>query len=155
MAEWDDQQSANDTVTPPSAITIPGWIWREVIGHLRNAMPAEGCGLLAGSGPRARGAVVHFFPGTNELRSARRYRMAGKEVIDAHRTMRERGWWLAAVVHSHPRGSATPSATDLREAHYPEAALVIVDLFNAEPVARVWTLRPGERTAAEIELRIE
>ena len=90
------------------------------------------------------------------LMSSTRYRMDGKEVIDALRTIRERGWWLAAIVHSHPGGPATPSHSDLREANFPESALVIVDLSGAEPAARAWLVDFGQdRVATEVEFRLE
>jgi proteasome lid subunit RPN8/RPN11 len=96
---------------------------------------------------------VHFFPGTNELNSPTRYRMAGREVIEAHKIMRERDWWLAAIVHSHPRGPATLSPTDIREALYPHAALLIVDLSGPDPVARAWRVESGPpRAAVEMPL---
>jgi proteasome lid subunit RPN8/RPN11 len=140
-------------VTPLTSITLPLAIWRQVIVHLRQALPAEGCGLLAAAGPRADVRIMHFFPGTNELNSPTRFRMAGKEVIGAHKVMRERGWWLAAIVHSHPKGPATPSPTDLREALYPDAALLIVDLSGLEPVAKAWQVQTGPpKTATEVAL---
>lgn len=82
--------------------------------------------------------------------------MAGKEVIDAHRVMRERDWWLAAIVHSHPNGPVTPSATDLCEANFPEAALLIVDLSGPEPEARAWWLNVGRpRKFSGVAIRVE
>jgi proteasome lid subunit RPN8/RPN11 len=149
------RQPANDTATPIGSITIPHTIWDQLTVHLRQALPNEGCGLLAAAGRRDDCLAIHFFPGTNEQESPSRYRMAGKEVIDALRTIRERGWWLAAIVHSHPTGPTTPSPTDLREANYPESALMIVDLSGAEPGARAWQVSGGlERTAIEIKFRV-
>jgi proteasome lid subunit RPN8/RPN11 len=147
------QQRDNDTVMPLAAVAIPDEIWREVICHLEEALPSEGCGLLAASGARRHGRVVHFFPGTNELNSPTRYRMAGREVVEAHKVMRERDWWLAAIVHSHPKGPATLSATDLREALYPHSALLVVDFSGPEPVAKAWQVQNGPpRLAVEVAL---
>ena len=147
------QQPDNDTVTPLEAIAIPCEMWRNVIAHLRQALPNEGCGLLAASGSRSIARVVNFFPGTNELNSPTRYRMAGKEVVDAHKVMREQEWWLAGIVHSHPKGPATLSPIDLREALYPDSALLIVDLSEPEPLARAWRLQDGPpRSAVEVAL---
>ena len=140
-------------MTPLTSVAIPPDIWPLVVAHLRKALPAEGCGLLAAAGSRAEARIENFFPGTNEFNSPTRYRMAGREVIEAHKVMRERGWWLAAIVHSHPKGPATPSPTDLREALYPDAALLIVDLSGSEPVARAWQVQTGpRRTAIEVAL---
>ncbi len=59
------------------------------------------------------------------------------EVLAAFRDIEAHGWRLGAIVHSHPTTPATPSATDLQEAHYPEALLVIVGLAEA-PQIRAW-----------------
>lgn len=131
-------------------------MWEHVIEHLRQALPAEGCGLLAGSGPLADGQVAHFFLGANELNSPSRFRMAGSEVIAALKAIREQELWLAAIVHSHPSGPATPSRTDLREAFYPGAVLLIVDLSGELPIARAWDVHSGPvRTAREVPIRLE
>jgi proteasome lid subunit RPN8/RPN11 len=48
------------------------------------------------------------------------------------------GWHLGGIVHSHPRTPARPSATDLREAYYPHALLVIASFAASEPELRSW-----------------
>lgn len=128
----------------PTALTIPAAHWRALMDHLRSALPAEGCGLLA-CDERAEGdlAVTHIFPGRNVLDSPTRYRMDPAEVIAAFRTMRDEKLRLAAIFHSHPASPPTLSATDLREAHYPEAAIVIVSFALEAPVAAAWRLERG------------
>ena len=88
-----------------------------------------------------------FYPGTNLDRSPTRYTMDPAEVIAALRDIEARGWRLGAIVHSHPASAAVPSATDLREAHYPEALMVIVSLASGTPEFRAWGI--GSRPAPD------
>jgi proteasome lid subunit RPN8/RPN11 len=121
-----------------------------VIAHLRHAAPAEGVGLLA-TAPPVDGTIIAtaFYPGTNIDRSATRYTMDPAEVVEALRDMAARDWSLGAIVHSHVRSPATPSVTDLREARYPEALMVIATLAESPPALRAWRVAvpaPGAAT---------
>lgn len=134
------------------ALRIP-WSMRDaILIHLINAAPYEGCGLLSVSaiveedGQRI-GEGARWYPGTNIERSAERFRMDPREVTAAGRDMTTRGCRLGAIVHSHLRGPATPSPTDIREAWYPEAVMLIVSLAVQPPVIMAWRLeRDGELT---------
>lgn len=122
-----------------------------VIAHLQDAAPAEGVGLLAIAPPVA-GAIVatQFYPGTNIDRSATRYTMDPAEVVAALRDMAARDWSLGAIVHSHVRSPATPSVTDLREARYPEALMVIATFMAPLPALRAWRVAVPASGAATI-----
>jgi proteasome lid subunit RPN8/RPN11 len=111
----------------------------EIVAHLRNALPNEGCGLIAVD-PVANHDVVAFFPGSNADASPTRFTMDGKEVIDALKAMELHGWRLGAIVHSHPNHPATPSPTDLIEALYPAALMVICSFAEPTPRLRAWAI---------------
>ena len=138
-------------------LRLPGDIRMAIEAHLRAAFPYEGVGLLAvdrhvrdatGAAPVT---AVHFFPGTNIEASATRFTMDPEEVIGALRTLRERGWLLGGIVHSHLNGPATPSAVDLNEAHYPDALMIVVS-FAASPVEmHAWRIE-GDRDVREVEI---
>jgi|GEM_PF-115359 len=132
-------------VSAPERLVIPPGVWRHLMTHLQAARPHEGVGLLAVKASPWFGPLmaVRFYPGTNILHSATRFAMDGREVLDVFRDMRERGWELGAIVHSHPAGPATPSPTDLREAHYPQALMLIVSFANRQTDTRAWRI---ERT---------
>lgn len=125
---------------------LPASIRDEVEAHLRSAIPHEGVGLLAvdREARDAPGAdaltAVHFFRGTNVHASATRYTMDPEEVIAALRAIREHGWHLGGIVHSHLAGPATPSAVDLREAHYPDALMIIVSFASSRFDMRAWLI---------------
>lgn len=96
-------------------------------------------------------AAVRFYPGSNADASPHRYTMDPVAVIDALRDIDRQRWTLGAIVHSHPSGPATPSATDLAEAHYPDALMVIADLSGPVSQYRAWRVVPG-KGVAEAEL---
>lgn len=134
---------------PIAALELDPALKQQIVEHLRNALPNEGCGLLAVSGDRD-GEAVYYYPGENLDESPNRYTMNPTAVIAAFRHMEARNWRLGAIVHSHPRTAATPSMTDLRESHYPSALMVICSFATAEPELRAWAIAPQERGYARV-----
>ncbi len=119
-------------------------LFDQIIRHLRDSLPFEGCGLLAiPTEDHEHRIGAAFFPGTNVDRSTTRYTMDPAEVLAAFKAMRRDGLMLGAIVHSHPGSPATPSETDLAEAYYPDALLLIVSFAASEPDVRVWKLQSG------------
>lgn len=142
--------------TPASVdrLYLPRTIREELLVHLLDAAPNEGVGLLAvgdtyrdDDGQRAVDAI-RFYPGTNIEASPSRFTMEPAEVVRALRDIGERGLTLGAIVHSHLRGPATPSTTDLREAWYPDALMMIASFADQPAVLRAW------RVAREDDLRV-
>jgi [CysO sulfur-carrier protein]-S-L-cysteine hydrolase len=114
-----------------------------ILAHLAASLPNEGCGLLAGMSLGANDMAVRYYPGTNIDHSPVRYTMKPEEVIQAQKEMRDmraQGWFLAAIVHSHPRTPPTPSRTDLREAYYPRSRMLIVTFAGEAPELKCWAL---------------
>lgn len=104
-----------------------------------------------------RGGVrraVRFYPGGNADASPRRYTMDPAAVLDALRDIDRHAWMLGAIVHSHPLGPAVPSETDLSEAHYPDALMLIADLSGAASRYQAWRIGPG-RSVNEVALELE
>lgn len=125
----------------------------EIMIHLLEAAPNEGVGMLAVGEPFRDEDDLHavealqFYPGTNVDRSPARYTMEPVEVVRALREIREAGWRLGAIVHSHLKGPATPSATDVREAHYPDALMMIVSFAVQPATTGVWRVVPEDDLA--------
>ena len=109
----------------------------EIIAHLRRSLPNEGCGLLAID---EAGIATRFYPGENLDQSPVRFTMDPATVIAAFKAMDAEGWMLGAIVHSHPRTPATPSRTDLREAQYPSALMMIGSFGSDPPLFRLWAI---------------
>jgi proteasome lid subunit RPN8/RPN11 len=150
-------EAASRQTVPASSVDrlcLPESIREQILIHLLDATPNEGVGLLAVVPPTItddgvrEAMAVRFYPGTNIEASPSRFTMDPGEVIAAFREIRETGWQLGAIVHSHVTGPATPSTTDLREARYPEALLMIVSFADQPAHVRVW------RVAQEHDLRI-
>lgn len=112
----------------------------EVVAHLTATLPNEGVGLIAAAPGRDVGRAVAFFPGTNLDHSPTRYTMDPAEVLNAFREMGANGWTLGAIAHSHPRSAPIPSSTDLREAYYPDALLLIIGFADGDPEVRLWRI---------------
>lgn len=82
----------------------------------------ERCGLI--SGPACIGQTIH--PITNCAVDPRRaFSMAPRELIAAFARMEAAGESLTAIYHSHPHGRASPSASDVAQAHYRDAGYLI------------------------------
>lgn len=133
----------------PDPVRIDSRLYRQMIDHLSRVQPNEGCGLIAFSG----GRPVKIYPGTNvHPQPADHYRMDDNEVVDAVNEMDRQGWWLGAIYHSHPRSSPTPSTTDIREANWPDALMIIVSLRNSEPETRGYRVVDGQPVEALLEV---
>jgi proteasome lid subunit RPN8/RPN11 len=122
----------------PAALILDRALRRRILAHLLAALPHEGCGLLATVPAGEDERAVRFYPGTNLDASPVRYTMDPAEVLAALRDIEGHGWRLGAIVHSHPATPPTPSATDLREARYPGALLLIVSFGGVAPAMRAW-----------------
>lgn len=95
--------------------------WHVITAHLEGQLPNEACGLLGGRG----GVVERVYLVENNLHSPVRYQMEPLAQIQAMTEIDDAGLELTAIFHSHPRGPAVPSPTDVAEAYYPETLYVI------------------------------
>ena len=133
-----------------------------ILEHLRAALPNEGVALVAVHPPMSdgRAEVTRIFPGTNIEASPYRFTMDPMEVVSADREMRRRGWVLGAIAHSHVASPATPSATDLREAFYPAALMLIVSFQDhadgRTPAFGAWRIdgSGSPRTIAQVPIQV-
>jgi proteasome lid subunit RPN8/RPN11 len=131
-----------------SALVIAAGLLARVVEHCRHEWPLEACGLLAVDG----GRVVEAWSGTNVLQSPVRFRMADDEVARWMWEIEMTRDCEAAAYHSHPRGPARFSASDLAEAGC--RLNVLVSLADrARPVVRVFRVEDGQ--VFEDDLRVE
>lgn len=135
----------------PAVLRIEERIYREMVDHLREVHPHEGCGLIAFSGSEP----VKLYPGTNILRSSSRYRMSDIEVLRAVDDMDRQGWWLGAIYHSHPNSQPVPSTTDLREANWPDALMLIASRVTSQtPDLRAYRVVDGGLSFEEVAVDV-
>lgn len=130
-------------------IEIPEDIRDAMVAHALAGLPNESCGLLAGRD----GRVERFYAMSNADHSPVTYRLDPKEQLDTFNEIEDKGWELLGIFHSHTHTEAYPSATDLRQAFYPEAHYVLVSLQDrANPVLRGYTILDG--VIEEQEVRV-
>lgn len=124
-----------------SHMQIPRSILEEMLGHARNALPAEGCGFLAGNITGENAVVSHFHSLVNELSSRVEFATEPRSVFAAYKAMRANGTDLLALYHSHPTAPAIPSRRDLaRNTYGMSCAWLIIGLMQQEPDIRLWWL---------------
>ncbi len=131
----------------PSALRIDRRLLDTIVAHLRAEVPLEGVGLLATVAKGDTIRATRYYPGTNVDASPTRYTMDPVEVLGAFADMEANGWDFGAIVHSHPVSAPAPSATDLREAFYPDQLLLIFGLATEPPSVRSWSVRRAEGAA--------
>lgn len=145
------RQVALNTGLSEDRIRIPADVQAAMLAHLQSELPNEGCGLIAFQGDRP----VKIFPGENVLASPSRYRMKDSQVVAAIDEIESHGWRLGAIYHSHPTSAPEPSATDLREANWPDALMIIVSFQNPEPEMRAYDVQdPASGTVRPVPIEI-
>jgi [CysO sulfur-carrier protein]-S-L-cysteine hydrolase len=128
-------------------IEIPASIHDELVAHARAEFPNEACGVLAGPD----GRIERFYPMRNADESSFTYRLDPKEQLAVFEEIEDAGWELRAIFHSHTHTEASPSATDRRQAFYPDAFYLLVSLADRErPVLRGFTIVGGEVEEHEV-----
>lgn len=132
-------------VSTVDRLILPHALRSEIMVHLLQCAPNEGVGMLGvhkpvrtDTGTEATAAL--FIPGRNTEASPVRYTMDPQDVFAAFRTLREQGLHLGAIVHSHLRGPATPSTSDVNEWNYPEALMIIASFADQPPALQAWRL---------------
>ena len=136
------------TVERDGVLEIPRWIHDAIVAHALEDTPNEACGLLAGR----EGRIEHLFRMRNADQSPKTYRLEPTEQLRAFREIEDRGWDLTGIYHSHTHTEAYPSATDRRQAFYPEAVYVLISLSKMTPVVRAFRIR--DEVVEECETRV-
>jgi proteasome lid subunit RPN8/RPN11 len=117
--------------------------------HASATLPAECCGALIGRVEDGRIEVRAMIPLPNEDPRPGRYRIEAPVVQRLERQAAEAGVDLVGFYHSHPDGSAIPSAIDL-ELACPGYACVIVEPAHGE--VRAWRLADDRTRFTELPL---
>lgn len=117
-----------------------------VTAHAMAELPNEACGLVSGRD----GIGLRYHPARNAAASPYRFDIASDDLVRIILGIEAAGEELVAIVHSHPRTAAVPSASDTRLAEY-EVPYLIVSLAGNAPLLRAWDVGGG----APRELRLE
>ena len=120
---------------------LPAEIRRAVVVHTAFCLPHEACGLLAADDS---GRLRLAYCLRNVTPSPSAYTLDPGEHFRALRDAEARGWHLAGVFHSHPRGPAYPSPTDVAQALEPEWLYLVVGLEDpVTPEVRGYWIKDG------------
>jgi proteasome lid subunit RPN8/RPN11 len=117
---------------------IPSMHYQEMIHHVQKYLPEEACGLLAGKD----GLVQKVIPVTNAAHSPTRFYMDPVELLHALTWIDESVWELIGIFHSHPKGPAAPSETDIKEFLYPGTVTVILSPSPSGWAVNAFDLQP-------------
>jgi proteasome lid subunit RPN8/RPN11 len=124
-------------------VLLADQIKEAILVHASNCAPDECCGLLAMD---PEGAIRFAYPLTNADPSPVSYTVDPDEHFHALRHAESRGWEIAGVFHSHPKGPPAPSVMDVQRALEPDW----VYLIAAEDDVRGFWISDGE--VAEVGL---
>lgn len=116
----------------------------EMIQHVKDELPNEGCGILAGKD----GKVLKVYKMTNTDKSPKTFFMEPKEQFLAMKDMRRLELEMIGIYHSHVASPAYPSSRDVKLAFYPDVYYVIISLKDKDN-PQVRTFRIGEDNISE------
>jgi proteasome lid subunit RPN8/RPN11 len=138
---------------PFTRLAISASLLADVIAHARRELPNECCGLLAGRIADGVGLVSAQFEIRNDAASTSEYETNARDMFAAFRAMRERGFELLAIYHSHPGSAPVPSRRDIERNTYGESVVhVIAGFANAEPEVRAWWVTEASYCEAALEI---
>ena len=133
-----------------TTITLPRSIHDEIIAHALEGAPEEICGILGGRDGVATELVRGRNEATNRIMD---YWVDGQTLLKQF-DFEDRGEEMIAIYHSHPVDEAYPSATDARNAFYPDAVYIICSLLQPDrPVIRAYRLISDELPARPASLQ--
>ena len=139
-------------MTDPFRLVIPRTIFEAMLAHARAELPAECCGLLAGTIADGVGRVTQHLPLVNALTSPTEYESDPRSMLAAHKAMRASGTDVLAVYHSHPTSDPVPSRRD-RERNYGEQVVnLIIGLSGTGQDVRAWWLTADSAREAVWEI---
>ena len=122
-------------------LEIPVLVFDQMVAQARAALPAESCGILAGSDNR----IERLYEMTNMDNSPTHFTMDPAEQFAVVKKMRAAGLKMLAIYHSHPLTPARLSDEDMRLALTPDVAYLVLSLKDAEnPCAKVFVVDRGQ-----------
>ncbi len=123
---------------------LPHRIYEEIIAHAREGYPEEICGLISGRVENGTGRAYALYRARNVAEDRTVNYAVDPQTLLKQIEFEERGEVLVAIYHSHPESPAYPSATDARQAYYPDSVYIICSLQDWEhPELRGWHLVQG------------
>jgi proteasome lid subunit RPN8/RPN11 len=121
--------------------------YEEIVAHCQAEYPNEACGLVAAK----EGVAARVIAMRNADASPATYRLDAEEQFRVFAELDDDGLDLYGIFHSHTHSEAYPSATDRRQALYPEAHYLILSLRDrSAPELRGFRILDGEVTEEDV-----
>ncbi len=120
-----------------------------MLRQARAELPAECCGILAGTATDTELRVFQVYELINEAASGIEYRSEPRSMLNACRAIDKAGQVIVGVYHSHPTSDPIPSRTDIAHANGLDAVHFIIGMREAEPKVRGWWLSETGYTEAD------
>jgi proteasome lid subunit RPN8/RPN11 len=133
-------------------ITLKKSDYEKMLAHARAGLPAEACGLLAGTIENGDRIVRKVYLLTNTDHSNEHFTIDPKEHLTAIKDMRASGLVPLGNWHSHPESPSRPSEEDKRLAYDPHASYMILSLMDAEPVLNSFHIEDGTSTKEDLHI---
>ena len=115
------------------SLTFTKTQYQKMITHVDSHIPFEACGLLAGHNSKVE-AVLEV---PNQAQSEVRFVMDPIEQLNAFEWINANGMELIGIFHSHPTGPETVSQTDISEAAYAVAQVILARADDSH----LWSVR--------------
>jgi proteasome lid subunit RPN8/RPN11 len=135
----------------PASIQLSADVVQAIVDQARAEAPNEACGLILGDRPAADGGVaLRYEPVRNRAASPYRYEIHPDDLLRLTIATDDADEVFWAIVHSHVRSPAYPSATDVGLAFYPDAVYLLVSLAEDEPALGAFRIADGEIHPVEL-----
>ncbi len=120
-----------------NTLILPHAIYAEILAHARDGAPEEICGVISGRD----GVASELVRARNEASDRIMDYWVDDQTLLRQFDFEDRGESMIAIYHSHPVDPAYPSATDARNAYYPDSVYLICSLLQPDrPVLRGYLL---------------
>lgn len=105
-------------------LTIHTKLVEAMLAQARKDHPIETCGVIAG--PEGSNLPLRLIPMRNAAKSETFFKFDPEEQLRVWRRMEARGEEAIVIYHSHTRGPAYPSRTDVEFALEPQSHYIII-----------------------------
>jgi [CysO sulfur-carrier protein]-S-L-cysteine hydrolase len=135
----------------PASVQVSADLVQAIVDQARAEDPNEACGLIVGDRPAADGGVpLRYEAVRNKAASPYRYEIHPDDLLRLTIATDDADEVFWAIVHSHVRSPAYPSATDIGLAFYPDALYLLVSLAEDEPALGAFRIVDGQVHPVEL-----
>lgn len=111
-----------------------------IVADAHSRLPAEACGLIAGSIIEGGAQVQKIYPLANLDASASHFSLSPEDQFDVISDIRKNGFTLLGNYHSHTKTAPFPSPEDIRLAYDHDAYYLILSLEFDTPELKAFRL---------------